>query len=136
MRSCTRQGLVMTRLPASGAEFVGRRGELAEGGRLLAGSRLLTLTGAAGIGKTRLAIELARRAGAAEVWFVELASLRDARAPGRALAVATGLSERREPDELAAGLGGRAGLVVLDNCEHLVVACAELARVLVAGCPE
>jgi predicted ATPase/DNA-binding CsgD family transcriptional regulator len=126
----------MIRLPAPGAEFVGRRRELAEGGRLLAGSRLLTLTGAAGIGKTRLAIELARRATAAEVWFVELSSLRGARAPGRALAIAAGLSERRDPDELAEGLSGRAGLVVLDNCEHLVAACAELAGVLVTGCPE
>jgi len=126
----------MSRVPAPGAEFVGRRGELAEGGRLLSGSRLLTLTGAAGIGKTRLAIELARGARAADVWFLELASLRDARAPARALAVATGLSERREPGELAEALRGRAGLVVLDNCEHLVAACAELAGALVAGCPE
>jgi non-specific serine/threonine protein kinase len=98
--------------------------------------RLLTLTGTAGIGKTRLAIELARRSADDDVWFVELATLRDERAPARALAVATGLAERRERDQLAEGLRERAGLVVLDNCEHLVHPCAELVTALLAGCPD
>ena len=126
----------MSRLPAAVTEFVGRGGELADGVRLLNAARLLTLTGPAGIGKTRLAIELARRAAAGDVWFVDLAPLRDARAPARALAVATGLAERRDRDQLADGLRERAGLVVLDNCEHLVGPCAELATALLAGCPD
>lgn len=126
----------MARLPAAATAFVGRRRELAAARRLLSATRLLTLTGTAGVGKTRLAMELARRASVGEVWFVELASLRDARAPARALAASTGLAERREPVELAEGLSGRAGLVVLDNCEHLVEASAELVVALLAGCPE
>jgi non-specific serine/threonine protein kinase len=126
----------VSRLPAAAAEFVGRRRELAEGKRLLDVSRLLTLTGAAGIGKTRLAVELARGEAAADVWYVELASLRDARAPARALATAVGLAERREPDELAEVLSERAGLVVLDNCEHLIDASAALVSALLTRCPE
>src|SRR5262249_52343030 len=68
--------------------------------------------------------------------YVELASLRDARGPARALATAGGLAERREPDELAQGLRERSGLVVLDNCEHLVEASATLASALLRGCPQ
>jgi len=126
----------VSRLPSAGAEFVGRRRELAEGRRLLAASRLLTLTGAAGVGKTRLGIELARREPTADVWYVELASLRDARGPARATATAVGLAERREPDELAQGLSERSGLVVLDNCEHLVEPSAILTSTLLRGCPQ
>src|SRR5215472_6389148 len=133
---CCQRDVSMTMLPAAATEFVGRRRELAEGARLLRGGRLLTLTGPAGIGKTRLAIELARRAAPADVWFVELGVLRGARAPARALAVATGLAERRERDQLAEGLRDRSGLVVLDNCEHLVEPCAELAAALLTGCPD
>lgn len=125
----------MSSLPAAASEFIGRREELSEGARLLGSARLLTLTGPAGIGKTRLAVELARRGACGDVWFVELASLRDARAPARALAAATGLAERRERDELADALRDRSGLVVLDNCEHLLEPSAQLTQALLAACP-
>ena len=157
---CSPGEVSIRRLPSAGAEFVGRRRELAEGKRLLAAARLLTLTGSPGVGKTRLAIELARHplapsprhrqvlpdhtpaeagfvgAGKGEVWFAELASLRGARAPARALALAAGLAERRAPVELAEGLSGRVGLVVLDNCEHLLEPCAALIGALLTGCPD
>ena len=124
------------RLPVPVTGFVGRRRELAEAGHLLAGARLMTLTGPAGVGKTRLALELAAPVAQREmVWFVEIASLRGNRAPARALAAAMGLAEGDEAQELLRRLRERSGLVVLDNCEHLVNACATLVEALLAGCP-
>jgi non-specific serine/threonine protein kinase len=129
-------------LPQLLTTFVGREGELTDCGRLLAETRLLTLTGFGGSGKTRLALELATRALEDHpdgVWFVDLAPVRDASRIEAALAGA--LSVREEPgrsliEALLDRLRGRRALVLLDNCEHLLAPCAALASVLLRACPE
>jgi non-specific serine/threonine protein kinase len=134
--------LAMAALPLALTSFVGREAELAEIQRLLGRRRLLTLTGTGGIGKTRLALEAARRladAYADGVRLVELAVLTE---PGLVpQAVADGLGVRERPgravhETLVANLQPRQLLLVLDNCEHLVQACAELAEGLLRACPE
>jgi non-specific serine/threonine protein kinase len=123
-------------LPAELTSFVGRRYELAEVRRLLAGSRLVTLTGIGGVGKTRLALRAAaglRRAFPDGVWLVRLDQLRDEALVAQAVAGALGLQARSgsAPEEaLADYLAGRQLLLVLDNCEHLVDAAAKLADLL------
>jgi len=123
-------------LPAELTSFVGRRGELAEVRRLLAGSRLVTLTGIGGVGKTRLALRAAaglRRAFRDGVWLVQLDQLRDQALVAQAVAVALGLQDRAgyaPAASLAEYLAGRQLLLVLDNCEHLVDAAAKLADLL------
>jgi predicted ATPase/serine/threonine protein kinase len=129
-------------LPRLLTSFVGREGELAACGRLLAATRMLTLTGFGGSGKTRLALELATRALEDHpdgVWFVDLAPVRDASRIEAALG--TALSVREEPgrsltEALLDRLRGRRALVLLDNCEHLLAPCAALASVLLRACPE
>ena len=123
-------------LPAELTSFVGRRGELAEVRRLLAGSRLVTLTGVGGVGKTRLALRAAaglRRAFRDGVWLVQLDQLRDEALVAQAVAGALGLQDRAgyaPAAALADYLAGRQLLLVLDNCEHLVDAAAKLADLL------
>jgi predicted ATPase/DNA-binding CsgD family transcriptional regulator len=123
-------------LPAELTSFVGRRGELAEVKRLLAGSRLVTLTGIGGVGKTRLALRAAaglRRAFRDGVWLVQLDQLRDQALVAQAVAAALGLQDRAgcAPEAaLAEYLAGRQLLLVLDNCEHVVDAVAKLADLL------
>src|SRR5215475_751479 len=120
-------------LPAELASFVGRRGELAAVRRLLAGSRLVTLTGVGGVGKTRLALRAAaelRRAFRDGVWLVRLDQLREEALVAQAVAGALGLQDRAgyaPAAALAEYLSGRQLLLVLDNCEHLVDAAAKLA---------
>jgi predicted ATPase/class 3 adenylate cyclase len=128
-------------LPVLVSSFVGREAELAEVRRLVAGARLVTLTGAGGAGKTRLALQVA--AGLADgagdgVWFVDLAALADPALV--AVTVAGVLGVRQEPgrpvlDTLAEAVGGRSLLVLLDNCEHVLDACAKLADALLRDCP-
>ncbi|MEV4381496.1 BTAD domain-containing putative transcriptional regulator [Streptosporangium sp. NPDC049644] len=129
--------------PAQLTSFVGRAEDLAEVTRLLGTARLVTLVGPGGAGKTRLAIEVARRLP--DVCYVELAPLPDGRRLPQALLAALGLRESgllampagAEPvSRLLAALAGRPLLLVLDNCEHVVEAAAELAARLLAGCPE
>jgi hypothetical protein len=123
-------------LPAELTSFVGRRGELAEVRRRLAGWRLVTLTGVGGVGKTRLALRAAaglRRAFRDGVWLVQLDQLRDPVLVAQAVAGALGLQDRAgyaPAVSLAEYLAGRQLLLVLDNCEHLVDAVAKLADVL------
>jgi predicted ATPase/DNA-binding CsgD family transcriptional regulator len=129
-------------LPAQVSSFVGREAELASVRALVGGSRLVTLTGAGGSGKTRLAIEAA--AGLLDgsgdgVWFADLAPVGDPDLV--AVTVADVLGVRPEPGQpapeaLAAVIGRRRLLLVLDNCEHVIGACAKLADVLLRDCPD
>lgn len=128
-------------LPPSLDAFVGRERELSRLRALLRSSRLLTLTGPGGVGKTRLALELAggvRGARTGRAQWVALDSLRDGELLPQALAAALGVRERggrAGVEALVHALGTRTMLVVLDNCEHLADACAQLAATLLARCP-
>jgi predicted ATPase/DNA-binding CsgD family transcriptional regulator len=136
-----REARVAGNLPAELTSFVGRRGELAEVKRLLAGSRLVTLTGIGGVGKTRLALRAAaglRRAFRDGVWLVQLDQLRDQALVTQAVAAALGLQDRAgnaPAATLADYLAGRQLLLVLDNCEHLVDEAAKLADLLLRAAP-
>jgi predicted ATPase/DNA-binding CsgD family transcriptional regulator len=124
-------------LPAELTSFVGRRRELREAKRRLSVARLLTLTGAGGVGKTRLALRIAagaRRAFTDGVWLVELAELRDPRLLVNTVATALGLHDMVDPETgLAEFVEDKNLLLVLDNCEHLVDECAVLTTKLLAG---
>ncbi|WP_460716803.1 helix-turn-helix transcriptional regulator [Nocardioides dilutus] len=127
-------------LPAELTSFVGRRRELSETRRLLAGSRMLTLTGVGGVGKTRLALRMAtevRRTFPHGVWFVELAALHDPELLPHTVANTLELRQASTDPaaDLAAYLEHKRLLVVLDNCEHLTDACAVLASKLLAAAP-
>ena len=127
-------------LPRQLTSFVGRERERAEIARLLERARLVTLTGPGGCGKTRLALEVAAdatpqlRDGA---WFVDLASLSNPALVAQAAALAVGVpipASRSSLEALVVHLATREALLVLDNCEHLIDACARLAEeVLRAG---
>lgn len=128
-------------LPVHASRFVGRQRELAQVGELVGRSRLVTLTGAAGSGKTRLALEVAGRV--ARVMpdgpcLVELASLSEGELLPHAFASALEIREvqaRPVLDTLQEKLAAYEGLIVVDNCEHLVEACAELVDRLLRRCP-
>ncbi|HLW58298.1 MAG TPA: tetratricopeptide repeat protein [bacterium] len=128
-------------LPLQLTSFIGREREKAEVNRLLSATRLLTLTGSEGAGKTRLALQAAAEAleqFPGGVWFVELAPLSDSSHVMKAVASSMGVPEqpgRRLTDTLADALRFKSALVILDNCEHLVGACAHLASVLLGACP-
>jgi predicted ATPase/DNA-binding SARP family transcriptional activator len=127
-------------LPAQLTPFVGRDRELGDLVELVPSARLLTLTGAGGSGKTRLAREAAVRVAAAygRVAWVDLASIDDADLIPQLVASALHLGERVDatPHELIVGaICEVRTLLILDNCEHLVVACAELAEALLRACP-
>lgn len=128
-------------LPQQMTSFIGRERELAEVGRLLGSTRLLTLLGAGGLGKTRLSTQLAAQVLDAfpdGVWFIELAPLTDLRLVGQAVASVLGVKEEAgHPlvEALIKFVGDRQLLLVLDNCEHLLQACSELARQLLQAGP-
>jgi predicted ATPase/DNA-binding SARP family transcriptional activator/DNA-binding CsgD family transcriptional regulator len=128
-------------LPAARSSFVGREREMLELKRALAMTRLLTLTGAGGSGKTRLALEVARDLVGVYpdgVWLVELAGLTEGTLVSQAVAGALGVKEQPgQPltDTLLQALRTKEMLLVLDNCEHLVEAAARLADALLDTCP-
>jgi predicted ATPase/DNA-binding CsgD family transcriptional regulator len=128
-------------LPVHASRFVGRQRELAEVGALVGRSRLVTLTGAAGSGKTRLALEVAGRVGSSKPdgpRLVELASLTDGELLPHAFASALEIGEAKARpvlDTLQETLSAYKGLIVVDNCEHLVEACAALVDRLLRRCP-
>ncbi|MFJ3310007.1 BTAD domain-containing putative transcriptional regulator [Streptomyces sp. NPDC086549] len=128
-------------LPVPATALIGRERETAEVEQLLARSRLLTLTGAGGCGKTRLALAVAARRrddfrdGA---WFVDLAALTEPHLVPEAIAGILGLQlppSGGARQALITQLGGRELLLVLDNCEHLIDACAALVSEFLAHCP-
>jgi DNA-binding SARP family transcriptional activator len=128
-------------LPQSLTRFVGREAEIAGVCDLLERHPLVTLTGVGGCGKTRLALQCARPMASAlpdGVCLVELASLGDPALVPQTVAAALGI--REEPGRpmvttLVAALRSRRLLLLLDNCEHLLDACARLAEALTEGCP-
>ena len=123
-------------LPQQVTSFIGRERELADAKRLLEGTRLLTLLGMGGLGKTRLSLQIA--ADVLEkypdgVWFVDLAPIRDPLLVPSAAAQALGVHEeagKSLTQTLCAHVKERKLLLILDNCEHLVSACASLADAL------
>ncbi|PVG82005.1 ATPase [Nocardioides gansuensis] len=127
-------------LPTELTSFVGRRHEVALARRALGESRLVTLTGVGGVGKTRLALRTAmevRRQFGDGAWFVELASLQDPlllpHTVSKGLHINDGSADPTA--DLVDWLERRHLLLVLDNCEHLVEACADLVGKLLAVCP-
>jgi predicted ATPase/DNA-binding SARP family transcriptional activator/DNA-binding CsgD family transcriptional regulator len=129
-------------LPAHRTSFVGREREMLEIKRTLAMTRLLTLTGTGGTGKTRLALEVARELTLAYpdgTWLVELAGLSE---PELVAALVAGtLDVREQPgpslaDSLLDDLSGKEMLVILDNCEHLIEAVARFTHELLDACPK
>jgi predicted ATPase/DNA-binding SARP family transcriptional activator len=129
-------------LPIIRTSFVGREADLADVGRLVDAGHLVTLVGSAGCGKTRLAIEVARRrleASPDRVGLVELAGLTDPRLVPRAVASTLGLHVGpgiAPVDAVAATLCRRRLLLILDNCEHVLDAAASLVARLLESCPD
>ncbi len=119
-------------LPASTSDIVGREPHLADVGAMVEANRLVTLVGAGGIGKTRLAIELARRLSPVfdgDVRVAELAPLADPALVPSAVGAALGLGAApASAERIAATLRSRRMLLVLDNCEHVIEAAASLAE--------
>ncbi|MFY9927511.1 MAG: AAA family ATPase [Streptosporangiaceae bacterium] len=132
---------IQAHLPEEPNSFVGRERELGELSQLLGRTRLLTLSGPGGIGKTRLALRVL--AAASEgfpdgAWFVELADLGQPDLVASRIAAVLGVSEeagRPLLDTLAEALRPRRLLLGLDNCEHLIEACAQVSRELLARAP-
>jgi predicted ATPase/DNA-binding SARP family transcriptional activator len=127
-------------LPVQLTTFIGRDAEMAEVGALLADSRVVTLTGAGGVGKTRLALQVAAEVSAefpAGAWLVDLAPFADGGLVPLVVARAMGLPDeagRQPTSTVAAFVGDGRALVVLDNCEHVLDACAMLAADLLLAC--
>ena len=132
---------VAPHLPAQLTSFVGREAQMADVRRLLGDDRLVTLTGAGGIGKTRLAVQVATQIAAEfgdGVWYVDLAPITDPALVAVTAARALGLPDqpgRSTTDTLLRFIGDRHMLMVLDNCEHLLDATAALTTALLGACP-
>jgi predicted ATPase/class 3 adenylate cyclase/DNA-binding CsgD family transcriptional regulator len=128
-------------LPAQFSSFVGRGAQLGEVGKLLTEKRLVTLSGAGGSGKTRLAIQVANQLAdeyADGVWYVDLAPITEPDLVPVTVTRALRLPDqpgRSTMDTLLRFVGERHMLVVLDNCEHLLDACAELVASLLGAAP-
>ncbi len=131
-----------TNLRAQLTSFVGRRNEVVEVQRLLGVARLLTLTGSGGVGKTRLAVQVAVEmlpAFADGVWIVPLAWVRASEGVSDAIAAALGVpmaGAHATLDELIQWMCDKHAMIVLDTCEHLIDVCATLAVRMVQACPK
>ncbi len=132
----------LSNLPEPLTSFIGRERELVEIKRLLPGTRLLTLVGVGGIGKTRLAVQVAAEVVSAYrdgVWLVDLAPLADPALVPSAVAQVLGLSEavgKTSIETLCRQVKGRQLLLLLDNCEHVLEGSASLADALLRGAGE
>jgi predicted ATPase/class 3 adenylate cyclase/DNA-binding CsgD family transcriptional regulator len=137
-----REAVVAQRFPVQLTSFVGRDAEIGEVRDMLARNRLVTLTGAGGVGKTRLAVRVAASVAggyADGVWYVDLAPITDPELVPVTAARALGLPDQpgRSPENsLLQFIGDRHMLLLLDNCEHLLDASAALVTTLLAGCPQ
>ena len=137
----TRETVVAQSLPVQLTSFVGRDAEINDVRQILADNRLVTLTGAGGVGKTRLAVQVAAKIAGGfggGVWLVDLAPITDPDLVPVAVIRALGLPDqpgRSTMDTLLRFVGDRRMLLVLDNCEHLLDACAALVVALLGGCP-
>lgn len=129
-------------LPAQFTSFVGRGAEIEAVREIVVGNRLVTLTGAGGVGKTRLAVQIADRMDTEftdGVWYVDLAPITDPAVVPVAVTRALGLPDQAglsTMNTVTRAIGGRRILVVLDNCEHLIDACATLTEALLGACPQ
>ncbi len=130
------------RLPTQLTSFIGRDAQINDVRQILAASRLVTLTGAGGVGKTRLAIQVAGQLATEfgdGAWYVDLAPITDPNLVAVAMANALGQADqpgRSSTDTLTRAVGERRMLVVLDNCEHVLEAVAALTSSLLRACPE
>ena len=134
--------VIPNNLPIQLTSFIGREREIEEIGQLLSSVRLITLTGAGGTGKTRLAIEVARtveKQNPDGAWVVDFAVLPD---PGLIWqSIASVLAVREEPNRsltqtLTDFLRSKRVLLLFDNCEHLISACAQVVGTLLQACPQ
>ena len=132
---------LLNNLPQQVTSFIGREAQVAEVKALLGKTRLLTLTGAGGSGKTRLSLQVAADlldGGGDGVWLVELASLSDPTLVPQAVAGVLGVKEaagKTVQQSLVAWLKPKRLLLILDNCEHLVAACASFSADILRNCP-
>jgi non-specific serine/threonine protein kinase len=126
-------------LPADLTSLVGRAREVRDVRAMLGRARLVSLTGPGGVGKTRVALAAARTAERAfpdGVWFVELGALRDPALVEATVTAALGQEQGRGDRSLADQIADWHALLILDNCEHLIVACADLVRDVLKRAPE
>jgi predicted ATPase/class 3 adenylate cyclase/DNA-binding CsgD family transcriptional regulator len=129
-------------LPAQLTSFVGRQAEMTELRQLASGNRLVTLTGAGGVGKTRLAVEVTSQLTTEfgeGVWYVDLAPITNPVVAPVCVARTLGLPDqpgRSTMDLLMRFFGEKKMLLLLDNCEHLLDACGTLVVELLAACPQ
>lgn len=137
----TAKSVAAQNLPSQFTSFVGRGAQVTEVRKLLAQNRIVTLTGAGGVGKTRLAVEVANQLSAEYadgVWFVDLAPITDSDLVPAEVAHALRLPDqpgRSTIDTLLRFVRDRQMLMVLDNCEHLLDACADLVASLLGAAP-
>ena len=128
-------------LPLDLTSFVGREKEVAEVRQIISENRMLTLTGVGGTGKTRLALTAARElvdSFAGGVWMVELSTILESGQVLRAIAAALEVREKSSAqllDSLIEFISNQPMLLIMDNCEHLLTACASLAEKLLTACP-